>query len=154
MTWFGQRMRRDNRAVATLEFTIVAGMVCFVILAIIEASLLWWIKTDLVNTASSTARCGAQGYRFESTTCVDTASTQSYAVTMSNSSLFTGAVAASDVTVTSNVNMTSANSACGTVSGVSIAFFAVTVASRYFTFMPPPFNNITASATGCYPVSP
>jgi hypothetical protein len=146
--------RGDKDASTTLEFAVVGGLLIAIILAILDTGLLWWLRTELQNVAGATARCGAVGYRWATTTCVDSTTTAAYAVNMANTVIFTNAVATSDVTINSAVDVTSSTSICGTIPTVSNEFFAVTVRSSYFESLPPPFSNLTMSAKGCFPIAP
>jgi Flp pilus assembly protein TadG len=146
-------LRGDKKAATALEFALVGGLLITGILAILETGLLWWLRTELQNVAGETARCGAVGYRWGTTTCLDSTTTAAYAINMANTLVFTNAVATSDVTINSSVDVTSSTSICGTIPAVSNRFFAVTVQSSYFTFLPPPFANLTMSAKGCFPIA-
>ena len=135
--------RRDTKASATLEFAIVGSMLCLVIIGTLEAGLLWWLKTELQVTATSTARCGAIGYTFSTSNCLDTASTRNFAVDTAQGWLFQNALAASDVTVVS---------AATSCKGVSGKFFTVSVTSAAFGFLPLPLAGESLSASACYPM--
>jgi hypothetical protein len=109
----------------------------------VETGLLWWVKGATQIAAAATARCGAIGYTDSTTTCVDTASTKSYAVSMTQPWLFSGMVGAADVTVNGKV------SSCNGFAG---SFFSVSVGSSYLSNLPPPLGNLTLSSSSCYPM--
>lgn len=120
-------------------------MFCLMTFAIIDAGLLWWLKTGLRVTAALTARRGAIGYTDNTSGFprTSTATTQSYAVTASQSWTPPNAVTASNVTV---------NGVVASRNGLSGTFFSVTITSSYFQFPPPPLGNLASLPTNaCYP---
>jgi Flp pilus assembly protein TadG len=137
-------LRRCDRGSVAVEVSIVGLLLCTVTLAIVETSLLWWLKSGIQATAELTARCGALGYKYSTTTCVSSTSTQSYAVTTAQAWLFQNVIAASDVTVTGSAP---------SCNGVSGTYFTVSISAAYFSFLPAPIGGITVSANACYPMA-
>lgn len=134
-------LRRDTNGSTAVEFAVVSGMLGLVLFAIIETSLLWWMKSGLQTTAALTARCAAIGYSLATSTCKDTASTQAYAVATSQAWVFPNDIATSNVTLNGRVT---------TCNGQSGTFFSLSINSSYFAFLPPPLSNITLSTNACY----
>ena len=141
---------RDTRGATTVEFAVTGWLLCMLTFAVVEAGLLWWLKSGLQVAASMTARCGAIGYNqnFATTACPKGASAtiQAYAVSTANTFVLPGALTAANVTL---------NGASGFVSscnGQTGNYFSVTVSSGFFTFLPPPLGNQTVSGTACYPL--
>lgn len=135
------RFRRDRRGVAALEFAIVGTVLISICLGTVEASLLFWTQNALQAAAAQTARCVAVG----SSACSDA---QSYAVGVVDKWMFSGVVAATDVTPASSTT-------CNGVSGTANGFERITIKSSYFTgWLPslvPQFANKTITASACYP---
>jgi Flp pilus assembly protein TadG len=141
-----RRIRTDTGGGTAVEFAIVGWMACMVTFGIVECSLLWWMKSGMQLTSAMTARCGAMGYTFNTSSflCTNTATTQNYAVNASQSWLFANMITTGNVTV--NGRVTSCN-------GVTGNFFSVSIASNFFQFLPPPLGNYTSLATSsCYPM--
>lgn len=157
-------LRRDSRGATAVEFAIVGMMLCLMTFAIIETGLLWWLRTGMQLTAAETARCGAIGFTHNTGNntanfyCTSTATTQNYAenyATGNGNAIGSGAVPwllpnmvmAANVTVNGRVtNSAFCNSAPGN-------FFAVSITSGFFQFLPPPLGNFTSlSVKSCYPM--
>jgi Flp pilus assembly protein TadG len=139
-----RRFRRDARGSTTVEFAVVGSLLALVTFGIVETGLLWWLKSGMQLTASLTARCGAIGYTFHTANCVDSTTTQNYAVTTSQSWLFPNMITSGNVTV--NGRVSSCNGSVGN-------FFSVSISSNFFSAMPPPLGNYTSLATSaCYPM--
>jgi Flp pilus assembly protein TadG len=129
-----------------VEFAVAGWMLCMVTFGIVETGLLWWLKSGMQLTASLTARCGAIGYTYKTSNfvCTDTASTQNYAVGISQAWLFPNMITSNDVTV--NGPVTTCNGSAGN-------FFSVSISSGFFQFLPPPLGNYSRVATNaCYPM--
>jgi Flp pilus assembly protein TadG len=134
----------DTRGSTTVEFAFVGLILCLVTFGTVETALLWWLKSGLQLTASMTARCGAVGYTYSTSSCTSTATTQSYAVTTSQKWLMPNMLTTGDVTV--NGKVTSCN-------GFTGDFFSVSLSSNYFASLPPPLGNLaTLSASACFPM--
>jgi Flp pilus assembly protein TadG len=139
-------LRRDKTASTSVEFAIVGWMLCMVTFAIVETGLLWWLKSGLQVTASLTARCGAIGYTYATSNfiCTNATTTQSFAVTTSQSWLFPNVISTGNVTVNGRVT---------TCNGFTGNFFSVSINSGFFKFLPPPLGNYaTVATTACYPM--
>jgi Flp pilus assembly protein TadG len=137
---------RDTKGSTTVEFALVGMMLCFVTFGVVETGLLWWLKSGMQLTASLTARCGAMGYTYNTANflCTNTATTQNYAVTTSQTWLFPNAITAANVTV--NGRVASCNGFAGN-------FFSVSLSSGFFSFLPPPLGNYTTLSTNaCFPM--
>jgi Flp pilus assembly protein TadG len=139
-----RRLCGDRRGTTAVEFAIVASALVTLSLGIMEAGLLFWAKATLEATAALTARCGATGFTWGTTTCTTAATTQSYAVSTAGNWIAGSVIDAADVTVTS------AASSCNGVSGT---FFIVTISCAFFAGLPAPLSNYTLSVTACYPQS-
>jgi Flp pilus assembly protein TadG len=136
----------DTRGSTTVEFAFVGLLLCLITFGAVETGLLWWLKSGLQLTASMTARCGAIGYTYNTSSfpCTSTSTTQSYAVTTSQKWLMPNMLTTANVTV--NGKVTSCN-------GFSGDFFSVSLASNYFASLPPPLGNLaTISVTACFPM--
>lgn len=148
MNW--PRPWRDNKGSATLEFAVVGWLLCMLTFAIVEAGLLWWLKSGMQIAASMAARCGAIGYTysFANTACPNaTPSTvKDYAVNTANTFVMPG------VLTTANVTLNGTSGFVTTCNGQSGNYFSVTVSSGFFTFLPPPIGNTTITGTACYPL--
>ena len=136
--------RRRDRAALTVEFAIVSALLCTAIFGVLEISLLCWLKSGIQSAAAMTARCGAVGYKYSTSSCVSSATTQSYAVAAAQSWLFASVIAASDVTVGGQV---------ASCNGLAGNFFQVSINGSYFATLPPPLSSISVSASACYPMS-
>ena len=141
-------LRRDRRAATSVEFAIVGTMLCLVTFGIVETSLLWWLRTGMEAAASMTARCGAIGYTYNTSTCTSPTATQNYAVSAAQTWTMTLAhnITASDVTVNGRVtNSPYCNNAAGSYFSVSISY--------NFGNLPPPLGGYsTLVASACYPM--
>jgi Flp pilus assembly protein TadG len=136
----------DTRGSTSVEFAVVGMLLCLVTFGVVETGLLWWLKSGLQLTASLTARCGAVGYTYGTSKflCIDTLTTQNYAVATAQTWLIPGMITASNVTV--NGKVTSCNGSTGN-------FFSVSISSGYFQSLPPPLGNYTSlSTTACFPM--
>jgi Flp pilus assembly protein TadG len=141
-----RRLARDTSGTSAVEFAIVGCMLCMVTFAIVETGLLWWLKSGMQLTASLTARCGAIGYTYGTSNfvCTNTTTTQSYAVTTSQSWLFPNMITSGNVSVNGRVT---------TCNGFTGNFFSVSISSNFFSFLPPPLGNYTSLATNaCFPM--
>jgi Flp pilus assembly protein TadG len=144
--------RRDTRGSTSVEFAVVGMALCLITFGIIEAGLLFWVKTGMQLTAAMTARCGAIGYTYSNANnianfaCTNTSTTQNYAVsTIASTWSLTGIT-------TSDVTLNGTNGKVTTCNGFTGNFFSVSL-SHSFTNLPPPFGNIsTLSTTACYPM--
>ena len=139
-------LRRDTRGSTTVEFAVVGMLLCLVTAGVIEIALLWWLRAGMQLTASLTARCGAMGYTYTTSNfpCINTSTTQNYAVTTSYKWLSPGMITAANVTVHGRV------SSCNGFAG---NFFSVSLTSDFFNFLPPPLGNYTTLATNaCFPM--
>jgi Flp pilus assembly protein TadG len=127
-------LRRDCRAVAALEFAIVAPMFFVILLGGLELGLLEWTKNALQLTAAVTARCVALG------SCADP---NSYATATAGQWIMGNVI--SSVTYTPN---TSCYAEGGTV------YAKVTIDCRFWAggVLPPPFSNVVLSVSACYPM--
>jgi Flp pilus assembly protein TadG len=127
--------------VTAIEFALVAPALLTLTFGALDLGLLFWAKAGLQSVAALTARCGATGYTWGTTSCTSAATTSSYAVTTAGSTVMSGIISSSDVSVTS------AATTCNSVSG---KFFVVTITCPYFSGLPPPFSGYTLSVTACY----
>jgi Flp pilus assembly protein TadG len=120
----------------TLEFAMLAAVLIPLTSAIIEVGLLLWTQTAMQSVASLTARCAAIG----SALC--SASAPAYAVTLANNWTLSGAIATSNVSVSST---TTCNSATGAFQAVTITF------PLWSAVVLQPFLPESFSVTACYP---
>ena len=132
---------RCRRAVNMGEFALVAPTLFALSFGTLDLGLLFWTRGGLESVAALTARCGATGYTWGTTSCTTADTTQTFAVTTANSTVMSGIIASSNVTVTS------AATTCNSVSG---KFFVVTISCPYFSSLPPPFGGYTLSVTACF----
>lgn len=138
-----RRLLRDRRATTTVELALVGTALISLVFGILDTGLLFWTKGALESVASVTARCGATGYTWGTTTCTTGDTTKTYAVNAATNWLFSGVIATTNVTTTS---------AATTCNGVSGKFFVVTISCPYFASLPPPFSSQTVSVSACYPM--
>ena len=146
-----RRWRRlGNRGSTAVEFAVVGWMMCLVIFAIFETGLLWWAKSGMQITASMTARCGSIGYTYGSTasSCVDTASTQNFAVNkVASFWVIPNMITASNVTVTGRV---SDSASCNAAPG---NYFQVSISSNFLSLLTVPLGADSYLTTkACYPM--
>ncbi len=118
-----------------LEFAITAGIFLSLVVGGIDVGLLWWAKNALQVSATMTARCMALG------SCADPTS---YAVQMVGNWTVSGAITASDVTL-------STASQCYGTGGTYTRFAMVTITSPFWAGLPPPLPHIALQASACYP---
>jgi Flp pilus assembly protein TadG len=129
------RLPRDRRGIVALEFAIVGPFLIFLLLAIIEVSLLGWTQVVLQLTAAQTARCVGIG----SSACAD--STQ-FAVDTATNWLFANSITADNVAVT-------AGATCGSAPG---HYVKVTITSQFLgtSALPGILGGGALSAQSCY----
>lgn len=134
-----QPLPTDRRAVAAVEFALLAGALISLCIGTIEVGLLFWGQNALESAAVETARCVA----IQSPDC---SNAQTYGVDQVTKWMFSGIVTPSNVTAQT---ATSCNGASGN-------FQVVTITTSYFANWLPPFMpqfaNKTLSATACYPM--
>ena len=151
-------LRRSDRGSTAVEFAIVGWMLCMVTFGIVETGLLWWLKSGMQLTASLTARCGAMGYTYNTSSflCTNTSTTQTYAINLATGNLvgnynpswlFANMITTDRITVHGRVtNSTYCNNAVGN-------FFSVSISSNFFQFLPPPLGNYASlTSNACYPM--
>ncbi len=143
-------LRRDTKGSTTVEFAVVGTMLCLVTFAILEAGILFWLKSGMQAAASMAARCGAIGYTYNTANfqCTNTATTQNYTVNSAQTWILQNIIVASDVTVNGRVSGSSCNAA-GTPPG---NYFSVSI-THAVTNLPPPLSSYsTLTASACYPM--
>jgi Flp pilus assembly protein TadG len=130
-----RRLPRDRRGVVALEFAIVGPILIFLLLAIIEISLLGWTQVVLQLTAAQTARCVGIG----SSACAD--STQ-FAVDTATNWLFANSVTTDGVSVVPGAT-------CGSAPG---HYVKVTITSQFLgtSALPGILGGGQLSAQACY----
>jgi Flp pilus assembly protein TadG len=127
---------RERRGSVTLEFAITATVFLTLVLGAVDLGLLYWTKNGLQLIAALTARCAALG----SNSCADP---KSYATTMAQSWVVSGAISPDDVTINPSPCYGSKGTTC-----------LVTISSSYWKELPPPLSNITLQVSASYPIAP
>jgi len=143
MIWrLANRLRRETRAAATIEFVILAaGALLPLTFAIIGAGAILWTQSSLQSTAALAARCGA----ISGAQCAGgTSGIQSYAVNTANSWIVSGVIS------TSSVLVNGASTHCTAVTG---HIEVVEITTSYFStsLLPPPFGGKVIDVCGYYP---
>jgi Flp pilus assembly protein TadG len=145
------RLWRTRRASTTVEFAVIGVCLCMVTFGIVEAGILWWLKTGLEVVAADTARCRALGsYPTTNSVCTSDSAAQTYA-TNSMVQNWWLPIQASSAVVNVSHGSTCANGASGTSPQGN--FYQISITVSLSTALPPPFQNFTTmGAIGCYPV--
>jgi len=128
-------IRHDTRGVVALEFAIVGPMLVFLLLAIIEISLLGWTQIVLQLTASQTARCAGIG----SSLC---SNYKQFAVDTAATWLYSNAISTDNVTLETGVS-------CSSAPG---HYARITITAPFVGSVPLPgiLGGGTLSAQACY----
>ncbi len=129
------RLAHDASGVVALEFAIVGPMLVFLLVAVIEISLLGWTQVVLQLTASQTARCLGIG----SSAC---SNPTQFAVSTAATWLYSNAVSADNVTLETNVT-------CSSAPG---HYARVTITSQFVGSVPLPgiLGGGSVTAKACY----
>lgn len=132
------RLIAARRGLVAAEFAVCGALTMLVLMFVLEVGLMSWTKVATQAAAAAAARCAAIG----NTAC---ASVPSYAVTQVGNWLFSGAIAATDVTVQSAV---ACNGASGkyTVVTINSTGWAASLPAN----LPAPLNKPAVSATSCF----
>ena len=143
-------LRRDTRGGTAVEFAVVGTMLCLTTFAIVEAGLLYWMKSGMQAAASMGARCGSIGYTYNTANfqCTNAATTQSYTVNAAQTWLLQNVIVASEVTVNGRVSGTT----CNAVNTPPGNYFSVSITHTVPNLPSPLAAYSTLTASACYPM--
>ena len=131
-------LARDKRGYMAVEFALISTALLTLSLGTLELAVLGWAESVLQDAAELTARCVA----LSSTLCPNPAQ---YGATLAQNALFNGAVASSEVAVTSATS-------CGAATGT---YAVVTISAHHWsgTSLVSSLSQTAIVAQACYPVT-